>query len=112
MPANRERVYICPEQSGQPAWIVDFPLWWDRREFFRQYGSRQVDTGNPFYVDTGMLLTAGEARAWDQRCREAFAPDPRGRLPVVAEAMRQMAAMLKTAAWVIVESYEWESGLE
>ena len=112
MPAYRERVYLCPNQNGQPGWIVEFPVWWDRREFFKQYGDRQIDTGNPFYVDYGLLLTSWKAAAWDKQCRAAFVRDPRSQQTEVSEAMRQLETMLQTASWVIVESYEWESGLD
>lgn len=111
MPAYRERVYICPGKDGLPCRILEFPLWWDRAEFFRKYGSRQMDTGNPFYVDYGMLLTGWEALAFDDRCRGLFAQDLRSRQPSVIEAMDQMGSLLKGASWVVVESYEWESGL-
>ena len=109
MPAYRERIYICPSDNGQPAWILDFPLWWDRGAFFKKYGDRKIDTGNPFYVDYGLLLTGGEANAWDKRCREAFAGDLQ---PHVVDAMRRLESILGTASWVIVESFEWESGLD
>ena len=112
MPAYRQRVYICPRENGQPAWIVDFPLWWDRRAFFERFGQRQIDTGNPFYVDYGLLLSGAEASAWDRRSREAVSDDPAGQKPQVQAAMERLAAVLKTASWVVVESYEWESGLE
>ena len=111
MPAYRQRVYICPDQSGQPGWIVEFPLWWEQREFFQKYGDRQVDTGNPFYVDYGLLLTGWEAMAWDRYCREQFAQDPRSAEPFFVQAMQHFQSLLETASWVIVESYEWESGL-
>ena len=101
MPAYHERIYIFPGQNGQPAWIVDFPLWWDRAEFFKKYGDRRIDTGNPFYVE-----------AWDDRCREAFAGYPHSQKPHMVEAMRGLESMLKTASWVVVESSEWESGLD
>ena len=112
MPAYRERIYICPGENGQPAWILDFPLWWDRGAFFKKYGDRQIDTGNPFSVDYGLLLTGGEANAWDKRCREAIAGDPRSQKPHLVEAMRRLESILRTANWVIVESFEWESGLD
>jgi hypothetical protein len=112
MPAYRERIYICPGENGQPAWILDFPLWWDRGAFFKKYGDRQIDTGNPFYVDYGLLLTGQEANAWDKHCREAVAGDPRNQKPHVVEAMGRLESMLRTASWVIVESFEWESGLD
>ena len=112
MPAYRERVYICPNENGQPGWIWDFPLWWNRREFFQTYGARQIDTGNPFQVNSALLLTAWEASAWDEQCREQFAQDPRSQTSLVVEAMRQWESRLSAASWVIVESYEWESGLD
>lgn len=112
MPAYRERIYLCPDQNGQPVWIGEFPVWWDRGEFFKKFGDRSIDTGNPIYVDYGLLLTQWEAYAWDKQCREAFAQDPRSQQAVVGEAMHQWETMFKTTRWVIVESYEWESGME
>ncbi len=112
MPAYRERIYICPSENGQPAWILDFPLWCDRGAFFKKYGERRIDTGNPFYVDYGLLLTGSEANAWDKRCREAFAGYPRSQKPHVVEARRKLESKLRAASWVIVESFEWESGLD
>ncbi len=111
MPAYRERVYICPDQSGQPGWIMEFPLWWNRHEFFNKYSDRQIDTGNPIYVDYGLLLTRWEAIAWDKHCREQFAQDPRSKEPFIVEAMQRWESLLDAASWVIVESYEWESGM-
>jgi hypothetical protein len=111
MPAYRHRVYIFPDQSGQPGWIVDFPLWWNQREFFQKYGDRQVDTGNPFYVDYGLLLTGWEAQAWDRQCRDQFAQDPHSAEPFFIQAMQHFHSLLESASWVIVEAREWESGL-
>ena len=111
MPAYRERVYICPNQSGEPGWIMEFPLWWNRREFLMKYSDRMIDTGNPSYVDYGLLLAGWEAIAWDKHCRENFVQDPRSQEPFFVEAIQRWESMLRTASWVIVESYEWESGL-
>ena len=112
MPAYRERVYLCPVESGQPGWIMDFPLWWDRAGFFEKYSHRKIDTGSPFHVDYGLLLTQWEAQAWDLQCRDAFSQDPRARQPNMIASMEKFDEMLKASSWVIVESYEWESGLE
>lgn len=111
MPAVGERVYIIPEQSGQAAWIMEFPTWWERREFFETYGSRQIDSGNPVYVDYGLLITGGEARAWDQQCRERFTQDVRSQAPFFVEALEHWKSLLDRASWVVVEMVEWESGL-
>ncbi len=59
-----------------------------------------------------MLLTMGEASAWDKECRQAFAGHSRSQDPKVKAAMKQLAERLQQASWVIVESYEWESGFD
>jgi hypothetical protein len=112
MAAYRERAYLFPEEDGQPGWILDLPIWWRRSEFFEKYGSRQIDTGNPFHVNYALLLTAWEAMAWNRACQEQFSQDPRSQMPSVLGSMREWAAKLDSASWVIVESYEWESGIE
>lgn len=111
MPAYRERIYICPMEHGHPGWIVDFPLWWDRRAFFEKYGDRRLDTGNPFQVEYALLMTAWEANGWDKKSREATARESGRPHPTIAVRMGEFEAMLQNASWVIVESYEWESGL-
>lgn len=118
MPARGERIYLCPRTDGQPGWVMDFPVWWNRSGFFEKHGvfeqadSRWFDTGNPWYVDYALLLTMGEAAAWDKQCRKAFDHDPRSQQAEIAEAMRRLEDRLGEARWVIVESYEWESGLD
>jgi hypothetical protein len=112
MPARSERIYIFPDKDGEPCRIIEFPLWWDRGEFFNTYRRREVDTGSPFYLNFALLLTGWEAQAWDKRCREKFSGDPGSREPYFIEQMPKMESVLSKATWVIVESYEWESGLD
>jgi len=111
MPARRHRLYLCPRVNGKPGWIMDFPIWWDLQEFFQKYRDRQIDTGNPFYVDYGLLLTLGEAMAWDRQCRETFTQSREDIPDKIVDAMHHFEKKLKTTSWVIVESYEWESGM-
>jgi hypothetical protein len=112
MPARAERIYLVPAGDGQPGRVMDFPLWWDRRGFFEKYGDRQIDLGHPLYVDYAYLLTAGDALAWDKECREKFSTDPSSERPHMVSAMQQLESALRESRWVIVESYEWESGLD
>jgi hypothetical protein len=97
---------------------MEFPAWWNRIEFLEKYGSlekhgsRWFDTGNPGYLDYALLMTKDEAVAWDKKCRKAFAKDPRSQDAKIIEAMQQLEARLDGSSWVIVESYEWETGLE
>lgn len=112
MPARAERLYLFPADADQPGQVMDFPLWWDRRGFFEKYGKRQIDLGHPLYVDYALLLTAGEALAWDKQCREKFYSDPSSKRPHMVSQMGRLGSALKDARWVIVESYEWESGMD
>jgi hypothetical protein len=112
MPAYRERVYLCPERTGQPVWVGPMPEWWDRRAFFAKFGERSVDTGNPIYADYVLILTQWEASAWDQECRERFPANRLSGQEVTGAEMEAWQAQRRAARWVIVESYEWESGLE
>lgn len=99
-------------EADQQDRIMDFPLWWDRRGFFDKYGDRQIDTDHPIYVDYAFLLTPEEALAWDKECREKFYADPNSMKPHIVSAMQRLQSALKRAKWVVVESYEWESGLD
>lgn len=97
---------------------MEFPAWWNRSGFFEKFGSfeqpgaRWIDTGNPWYVDYALLLTMGEAAAWDKQRRQTFAHDPRSQSPEMTATMRLLEERLVASQWVIVESYEWESGLD
>jgi len=112
MPARAERLYLFAAEADQPNQVMDFPVWWDRRGFFDEYRDRKIDTGHPLYVDYALLLTPGEALAWDKRCREKFYTDPASKSPHIVSGMQRLQSALKRARWVIVESYEWESGLD
>ena len=63
-------------------------------------------------IPCALLLASWEAKAWDEACRKEFAQDRRGQSEFILETMRQWDSMLNSASWVIIESYEWESGLE
>ncbi len=111
MPARSERIYIIPGDKSVPLQQLQFPGWWNRREFFKQFREREIDTNNPFYVDYGYLLTVGEAIAWNNSCQEEYLAANQHIRPQLKQDMQQLTEYLKKAKWVIVESYEWESGL-
>ena len=110
MPARAQRIYVFA--ADQPGQVLDFPLWWDRSGFFDKFRDRQIDLGHPLYVDYALLLAGWEAVAWDEQCREKFYTDPSSKRPHVVSAMQRLQSALKRARWVVVESYEWESGLD
>ncbi|MCJ7485326.1 MAG: hypothetical protein MUQ25_04050 [Candidatus Aminicenantes bacterium] len=112
MPARSERITVVPEKSGQPIRIVKFPYWWERGAFFEKYRHREVDLGNPIDANYAWLLSAAEAVAWDERWKREFSTNPLSADPNVLEEMSRLTSALVQAGWVIVESYEWESGLD
>jgi hypothetical protein len=91
---------------------MDFPVWWDSRRFLAKYKDRGIDTNDPAYVDYGILLTFGEAMVWDRECRERFTTGNGGRAVRFPRAMDELTEKLRSSKWIIVESYEWESGLD
>jgi hypothetical protein len=112
MPARREIIRILPEKMGRPGLVRDFPSWWDRGAFFESFKARELDLGNPVDWNLAWLLSGTEAVLWDERCRTSF-PRPRLGDPAGLEAdMCALAEALREASWVVVESREWESGLE
>ena len=112
MPARAERIYIYPSEKSRPGQVMRFPVWWDRRGFYEKYGDREIDLGHPIYVDYALLLTPGEALAWDKQSIQEVYPNDRSIPPKIMSDMQQLELALKNARWVIVESYEWESGLD
>jgi hypothetical protein len=111
MPARTERIIVVPAGNGQPVRIMRFPFWWDRAAFIEKFKDRELDTGNPIDWNLAWLLSAAEAAVWNEQGLAEFAKDPKSGDPNVQAEMRQFGSLLRQAAWVIVESNEWESGL-
>ena len=112
MPARAERIYLYPAEKDQPGRVMAFPVWWDRSGFLEKYRVRRIDTNDPLYVDYAFLLTRGEALVWDEQCREKFSGGFWSQRRDFGTEMEQLTTALKKSRWVIVESYEWESGLD
>jgi hypothetical protein len=112
MPARSERITVVPDESGLPARTMRFPFWWNRAAFFERFKAREIDTGNPIDWNLAWLLSGAEADVWNDLSKAEFSKDPRNEEPAVQEEMCQTGSLLRQAAWVIVESYEWESGLD
>ncbi len=112
MPARTEMITVVPDRNGQPVRIMRFPLWWDRAAFIEKFRDRELDTGNPIDWNLAWLLSASEAAVWDDQCRAGCSMGPKDIGPQVLEEMGQLAALLRQGGWVIVESHEWESGLD
>lgn len=112
MPARSERITIVPGTNGGAVRVLRFPSWWDRAAFFEEFKAREIDTGNPVDWNLAWLLSAAEAAAWNDKSRGAQSSGPLDGTLNVQDEGRRLEALLREADWVIVESYEWESGLD
>ncbi len=112
MPARIESLQIVPEKSGHPSLILKFPCWWNRSAFFEKYRDRELDLGNPVYMNLAWLLSASEATFWDEQCKKEFLSSGVDAHPDIIHDMSQLSDALRQANWVIVESNEWESGMD
>ncbi len=112
MPARSEQLFILPCGNGQAVRIISFPSWWDRKEFFKSYSQREIDLGNPVDANFVWVLTSEEALAWNRLCAERFSASIVSMETKVMEDMGELEAVLRDARRAIVESYEWEAGLD
>jgi hypothetical protein len=111
MPARVETIQIVPKKSGQLSLILRFPYWWNRAAFLKKFRERELDLENPIDFNLAWLLSAVEAILWDEQCKKQFPDSEIGAHPTILSEMSQLTDALKHARWVIVESNEWESGL-
>jgi hypothetical protein len=90
--------------------MMPFPYWWNRSEFIQRYQKRETDLGNPIDANFVWVLSSGDAVAWNEGCVESFSVDPLSKKPEVIEDQVKLKELLMQSQWVLVESYEWESG--
>ena len=111
MPARAERLYLYPDlhfdRQSEPGQIVEFPGWWDRREFFIQFKAREVDCSNPVDQKSAYLMNVDEALAFDKQCLEKTATRLGSIPPHIRDSQIEFVDALRQSKWVIVESYEW-----
>jgi len=111
MPARAERIYLYPDSHfdrlSEPGHILEFPSWWDRREFFSRFKSREVDCSNPVDQISAFLLFVDDAFAFDKECVERSAIKL-GAIPShIHNKQAEFMDLLRRSKWMIVESYEW-----
>lgn len=111
MPARSERIYIFPYKNGGPGWVMPFPAWWDRSEFIARYQKREIDLGNPIDANYVYVLNSAEALAWNNECLQRSTGDPLLDRQPPASDRAVLHDRLQQSQWLLVESYEWESGM-
>ena len=111
MPARAERLYLYPDlhfdRLSEHGHILEFPLWWDRREFFSRFKAREVDCSNPVDDKSAYLLFVDDAFSFDKECLERTAIKSGIVPPHIRDQQAKFVDTLRRSKWVIVESYEW-----
>ncbi len=111
MPAKAERLYLYPDlhfdRQSLPGQIIEFPVWWNRREFFKLFKSREVECSNPVDEKSAYLLNVDDAFAFDKTCLEITANRLGSIPPHIRDQQAEFIEALRQSKWVIVESYEW-----
>ena len=111
MPARAERLYLYPDlhfdRQSEPGCILEFPSWWDRREFFRRFKAREVDCSNAVDEKSAYLMFVDDAFAFDRECLERSVIKPGTVPPHIRDRQAEFVDALRQSKWAIVESYEW-----
>ena len=114
------QVWVVPKEEGSACAIFRGPGWWTpdtlSPEHLALYAERHIDTQNPLWMDSVRLFTAEEALAMDRVARERLRAYyrkvwKRGLRRQEIQEMARFRRALKQALWVVVYTYEWESGL-
>ena len=102
-------------RGDEPGWSVENVFWWDTWALLEKYPHRILE--GLAYTDYVLVLTPVEAMEWQRHLREAFDRDPNrhsaaAQYESVEAFSRRLEATQYDIRWVIVEMYEWESGME
>lgn len=103
-----------PVRDDAPVWSVDNIFWWDMLALRKHYPGREI-LDSTMYLDYVVVLTPAEALEWNRRFGDSYRlthkpveqtwPDAPG------ELTRRLESTHEACRWIIVEQYEWESGL-
>ncbi len=108
------RIHLVPVKTAQLSQSVDSVFWWNVQELFEKYPYRQIES--LAYLDYVVVLTPTEAIEWQSHFRDKFIQNQMSNaIPNWQQRVDQLSQLLENqrhdVRWVIVELYEWESGL-
>jgi hypothetical protein len=108
------RIRGVPVRENVPCWSMDNVFWWDMRPLREQYPVREIVDAT-LYLDYVVVLTPSEALDWNQRFGESYRQMHGSAGTNCSDAIDELTRKLESTRdalrWVIVEQYEWESGL-
>ena len=120
--ATRTRIVGVPVQDKHPVWVVDYILWWPMGTLIGNIGTQNAVSGfresvdSTLYLDYVGIFNKEEFVRLNDDYKARFLADE-DKKPLHAEQqgrMRDVDTMLKQhldIKWILVEQYEWESGL-
>ena len=120
--ATRIRIIGVPVQGNREVWVVDHVLWWPVEKYVQKIGHGDAVPGfresvdSTLYLDYVGIFNKEEFVRLNDSHKAEFLADARRNL-VHAEQqkrMKEMDDLLKQRhdiKWILVEQYEWESGM-
>ena len=116
--AFRVRVVGVPVQDGSAVWVVDYVLWWPVDDYIgrnaRPEFRESVDSS--LYLDHVGIFNKEEFIRLNDEYKASFLANP-AKKQIHAEQQKRMDVVdqhLKKhldTKWILVEQYEWESGM-
>ena len=120
--ATRIRIIGVPVQANHEIWVVDHVLWWPVEDYVGKIGREKAVPGfresvdSTLYLDYVGIFNKEEFARLNDSHKAEFLADVR-RKPIHAEQqvrMKDIDNHLKQRQdikWILVEQYEWESGM-
>ncbi|MFZ5856326.1 MAG: hypothetical protein ACOYZ6_05810 [Chloroflexota bacterium] len=120
--ATRIRIIGVPVQGNREVWVVDHVLWWPVEKYVQEIGHEDAIPGfresvdSTLYFDYVGIFNKEEFVRLNDSHKAEFLADAR-RKPVHAEQQKRMSDIddylkqRQDTKWILVEQYEWESGM-
>jgi hypothetical protein len=103
-----------PIKDDQPLWSVDNVIWWDIPLLMQNYPGREIEDQN-LYLDYVIVLTPDEAVLWNERfredCQKKGLLQHEDGIKQIKELGDKLETSKNTLRWILIERYEWESGM-
>lgn len=119
--ATSLRIIGLPVSNNSPVWAVDHILWWRVEDFIGKKGEildprfrESVDSS--LYLDYVGIFNKEEFTSLNEKYKQAFLPDPNWgilrdtQIPLMAKVDEYLRQRLDVK-YILVEQYEWETGM-
>lgn len=120
--ATRIRITGVPVQNNHAVWVVDHVLWWPVDEYVGKIGREDAVSGfresvdSTLYLDYVGIFNKEEFIRLNDGYKSRYLANP-AKKPLHADQQKVMGVVddhlkqRQDIKWILVEQYEWESGM-